>query len=200
MQRKVLLTALVLILACGMTIAASNRDRDLRGTTTSTTVIGTCEPESDSLAFGWDKDPTSGSWGGLDESQFAVVWEPGAPNGAQIDVPDYPTLGTGRFAACTIAGMTGKTPTQIEIKALAGLANDDYCVFASVGSGKLLLVGCYDETSTSETWITTTFALPAGFFASGQDVTVWIQATGNAWPSFSTWGQLGVDFIRVSGN
>jgi hypothetical protein len=35
--------------------------------------------------------------------------------------------------------------------------------------------------------------------ASGQDVTVTILATGNAWNGFTTYGQVAVDYITVKG-
>ena len=104
------------------------------------------------------------------------------------------------MAECTIAGVTGKTPTSITINYLQGLANDDFCVFASVGAGNnLILLGCEDEDNNSgEQWANATFTL-LGQGSSGQDLRVVILATGNAWPSFNTWGQLGVDYIKVEG-
>lgn len=165
-----------------------NRDRTFVAETTELSVTGTCQPESDGTAVGWDQTPTSGSWGGKNESDFAVVWEPGTP-----DVP----ANAGRFAECTIAGVTTRTPKKVRMLVLEGLANDDYCVFASVAAGDLL-IGCVNETNVgAEAWVNKEFTLPAGAFASGQDVTVKILVTANAWPSFSTWGQLGVDQIEI---
>jgi hypothetical protein len=189
--KGLLLGALVVILMGGLAFAQlGNRDRDLGGRTANLDTIGTCDPESDTTAVGWDTDPTSGSWGGKPESQFAVAWEPGF-----MDVP----ANDGRFAECTIPGVTGKTPKKITLNVLEGLANDDYCVFASVAAGDLL-IGCVNETSLSEVWVDKDFTLPGGAFASGQDVTVKILVTGNAWASFSTWGQLAVDSIEILGD
>jgi hypothetical protein len=186
-MRKVLVVGLVLLVAGGMVFAAGNRTRDVRTETTSTTPIGTCEPETDATALGWDQTPTPGGWGGKNEADFAVAWEPGTP-----DI----WKNAGRMAECTIPGQTGDTPKTIKIHALRGLANDDYCVFASIGAGDIL-VGCVDDAQGGESWVTDTFTLPTGAFATGQDVTVKILVTGNAWQSFSTWGQLGVDWIKV---
>ena len=188
-MKKALVVAAVLVLACGVALAQKNQDRGIGAKTTTLTTIGTCQPESDASAAGWDQNPTSGGWGGKDESLFAVVWEPGTPDVAK---------NAGRFAECTIVGVTGVTPSQLEINVLQGLANDDYCVFASGAAGDLL-IGCVDETSSTENWVTDVFQLPAGGFGSGQDVTVKILVTGNSWPSFNTWGQLGVDWIMVKG-
>ena len=193
MPRRYLVLLGVLVLAVGVASAQVNRERTLPGETTTLTTIGTCQPESDLSAVGWDQTPTSGGWGGKPESEFAVVWEPGF-----ADVPDYPGFGGGRFAKCTIAGQTGKTPKKIEMEVLEGLANDDYCVFASVAAGDLL-IGCMNETSASEVWVLHSWNLPPNAFASGQDVTITILVTGNAWPSFSTWGQLAVDYIEIKG-
>lgn len=194
MAMRFLTVGAILLLSAGLVLAGGNRERDLTAETTDLTEIGTCEPEDEdgTTAPGWDKNPTSGGWGGKDESEFAVVWEPG-----QADVPDTDFSG-GRFAACTIGGETGKTPKKVELNVLEGLANDDFCVFASVAAGDLL-IGCHNETSNTETWTTVAFDFPANAFASGQDVTIKILVTGNAWPSFSTWGQLGVDYIKILG-
>ena len=188
-MKNLLIVVVVLVLACGMAYAQSNRDRFADPKSTTTVSIGICQPESDATAMGWDQTPTNGGWGGKPEAQFAVAWEPYTP-----DVP----LNAGRFAECTIAGLTGKTPTKVKINALHGMANDDYCVFASGAAGDML-IGCVDETNTTEQWLTDVFMLPAGGFGSGQDVTVKILVTGNAWPAFATWGQLGVDWIEVMG-
>lgn len=189
MLKKTVILIGVALLAVGLASAQFNRDRKVDFETADLTVIGTCQPESSAYALGWDTSPNSGSWGGKDESQFAVVWEPG-----QVD---YPTL-AGRMASCIVEGVTGKTPKKIQMLVLEGLANDSYCVFASVAAGDLL-VGCKSETSVTEVWVTHSFDLPANAFASGQDVKITFLATGNAWPSFTTWGQLAVDYITVLG-
>jgi len=188
-MKKTLILLGVALLAVGLASAQVNRDRPISVGTADLTEIGTCEPESSAYAFGWDTTPTSGSWGGKPTSQFGVVWEPG-----QVD---FPTL-AGRMATCTIPGSTGKTPKKIQMLVLEGLANDSYCVFAGVAAGDLL-VGCKSETSMTEVWVTHTYDLPANGFAPGQDLKVTILATGNAWPSFTTWGQLAIDYIKVLG-
>jgi hypothetical protein len=175
----------MVLLVASVAVAQTNRIRDLAAESTTGTLINRCELPGDTSASGWDLTPTLGGWGGLDESQFAVVWEP-----FFNDTP------SSRMASCVIPGTTGKKATKIIVQALKGLANDDYCVFASVGAGDLL-IGCIDETSNTEVWGPDTFNLPVGAFADGQTITVTIQATGNAWPSFATWGQLAVDWIEV---
>jgi len=184
----------VLLLAGSVVFAGGrNRDRGLDVTATTLTETGRCDPESLSMpdeGDGWDQSPPFGGWGGKDESLFAVAWETGT-----MDVP----ANAGRFAECTIAGVTGKTPRKVKMNVLEGLANDDYCVFASIGAGDLL-IGCVNETSSGEVWNDKEFDLPTGAFASGQDVTVKILVTGNAWPAFSSWGQLGVDWIKILGD
>jgi hypothetical protein len=186
-MKKVLVVGMVLLFAVGMAYAVGNQERGTIARTTSATPIGTCEPETDVNAAGWDTNPYPGNWGGKDESDFAVVWEPGTP-----DI----WKNSGRMAECTIPGQFGETPATVKIHALRGLANDDYCVFASIGAGDLL-IGCVDDNQGGEAWVTDTFTLPAGAFAAGQDVTVKILVTGNSWQSFATWGQLGVDWIKV---
>jgi hypothetical protein len=195
-MRKIVFMAVVVLLIAGLTYAGGvsrNRERAADPIETALDTIGTCQPEdmSDTTAIGWDQTPTPGGWGGKDESEFAVVWAPGMQ-----DAPTNP----GRMAECTISGVSGKTPTSIDINYLQGLANDDFCVFASVGAGNnLIFLGCEDENNNSgEQWATVTFDLK-GQGSAGQDLKVVILATGNAWPSFNTWGQLGVDYIKVEG-
>jgi len=186
-NKKLLLGAVLVLLVASVAVAQTNRIRDLNALSTTLAVINTCQPEISGPAAEWDKTPTLGGWGGVDESQFAVVWEPGFN-----DTP------ASRMASCLIPGATTKVAKEIRIRALEGLANDDYCVFASIGAGDLL-IGCKDETSMTEVWNTHVYTLPAGVFAAGQDITVKLLATGNAWPSFSAYGQLAIDYIEVWG-
>jgi len=165
-------------------------------------VIGTSQPESDPTAAGWDTTPAAGSWGGRGaDGSFAVVWE--------NDSPDVPML-FGRWAEVTVPGRTRVLPTKLTIGFLAGIANDSYCVYvrafrstcqSSPNNNGYIEVGCYidDWTNTNETWLTRDFDLPPNIFHAGQDVTVKIEATGNAWYGFGTWGQLAVDYITVWG-
>ena len=188
-MKKTLILLGVALLAVGLASAQVNRDRPVPVATATLVDIGICQPETSIYAAGWDTTPTAGGWGGKPTNQFAVVWEPG-----QVD---FPTL-AGRMATCIIPGATGKTPKKVEMLVLEGLANDSYCVFAAVAAGDLL-IGCKSETSVTEVWNVHTYDLPANAFASGQDVKITLMATGNAWPSFTTWGQLAVDYIKVLG-
>lgn len=172
-------------------------------------VIGVTQPESDASAVGWDNTPAAGNWGGRGaDGTFAVAWE--------NDSPDIPDL-FGRFAEVTIPGKRGVVPTRIEIGYLAGLANDDFCVLVSLAKWHatsmcprppsptvFVAVGCIneDESNTNEVWTVTgptELVLPPNLFQSGQDVTVQIRVTGNAWWGFKTWGQLAIDYIKVWG-
>ena len=201
MGRKLLLVAVVSILAVGMVLAASdrssNRERGISVRTTTLTDIGTCQPETDASAQGWGT-AVSGSYGGANKALFRLVWERGMP-----DVPDLKATGVvnysgGRFAECTIPGVSGITPKEIVIHALEGLANDDFCVLIGSYRGPLLL-GCHNETNVgSESWTDITFPMPA-LGCTGRDVRVIILATGNAWNGFTTYGQVAVDYITVRG-
>ena len=189
-MKKVLLVLFVLVVVASLAQAGNvNRWRGTEVGATSDTTIGTCEPETDGTAAGWDTMPPGGSWGGQATSTFAVAWQKGAQ--------DIPT-NEGRMAECTISGVTGKTPGKVEIKYLHGLANDDFCVFASISGNELVLVGCENETNTGgESWMPLlTMDLP--LMSAGQDVRIVILATGNAWTAFSTYGQLAVDYIKIT--
>jgi len=188
MTRKLIVALAVIVLAIGITSAQVNRSRVLPVQETTGTEISRCElPNNAVTTLGWDLAPPGGSWGGASTSTFAVVWQKG-----QVD---YPNL-AGRFAQCTIPGVSGKLPVTIVVRALEGLANDSYCLFASVAAGDLL-IGCKEEYSLTEVWRIHPFGLPQNAFAPGQDITIKILATGNAWPSFNTYGQLAIDYIAT---
>jgi hypothetical protein len=42
--------------------------------------------------------------------------------------------------------------------------------------------------------------IPVSEIKAGRPLTVKIEATGNAWPNFATYGQLAVDWIELWGN
>ena len=188
-MRKIVLIALAVCLVGGTAFADGvNQFRGFAPRMTAMGDIGVCQPETDTTAVGWDQSPPNGGWGNKPEAQFAVVWEAGT-----MDVPTNP----GRMAECTIAGVTGKTPAKVKINYLQGIANDDFCVFASGAGGTFLLVGCVDETNTGgEVWVDVELTLPP--MSTGQDVTIKILATGNAWSAFSSYGQLAVDSITIA--
>lgn len=153
-------------------------------------LLGTAEPENE--GSGWDQNPTSGDWGGRGaDGTFAVAWAPSSP--------DEPAL-NGRWAEVTIPGVRGKVPARITVKYLAGMANDDYCVLVRMGEGlNYLALGCQDddEADPGENWVNRFFVLPTNMFSPGQDVTVQIRVTGNAWSQKETYGQLAVDSVSV---
>jgi hypothetical protein len=192
-MKRLWFAALVVLLAGGVAFAGNvNRERGLNPGETCITEIDRCDPETDaSSTDGWDKTPPGGSWGGKSTSKFAVAWEEG-----MLDVPTNP----GRLAQCTIPGATGRTPTKIKINYLAGLANDDFCVLATVAGNNFVFLGCVDEdNNVGEQWRDVEFDL-LGLGSSGQDVTVKIIVTGNQWSGFDTWGQVAIDYIAVWGD
>lgn len=193
-MKKLLLATCVLLLAAGVTLAAGDRDRQVSPSPTTLTSIGTVQPENPGTGWacnGWDITPTSGNWGGRDESQFAVVWEPGSPDSFGEN---------GRLARCVFTNCTKLTPRQLKMKVLEGLANDDFWVLMKTADGDLLVFE-YNESYGGEAWNdSVVIDLPANVFAAGQDVEIKILVTGNAWSGFNTYGQLAVDEIEVLGN
>jgi hypothetical protein len=160
--------------------------------------IGTAQPETE--GSGWDQSPASGGWGGRGaDGSFAVVW--------QNDSPDVPA-NFGRWAQVTIPGQPGMVPTKIEVFYLAGIANDDFCVFVEKFKSSSpsspthwVAIDCEDEdeSNTDEQWTKRVFDLPPKVFHPGQDISVQIRATGNAWSGRGTWGQVAIDYIKVVG-
>jgi len=162
-------------------------------------VIGTAQPETDGTAVGWDVTPAAGNWGGRGaDGSFAVAWE--------NDQPDVPAL-LGRFAEVTVPGLAGYVPTKVEVGYLAGVANDDFCVLVrmfrswTTSPPTYITVDCFneDEYNTTEVWTTALFPLPRNVFCAGQDMTIHIRVTGNAWSGKATWGQFAVDYIKIWG-
>jgi len=201
MKKGIFSVLVVVLLSAGFALA--------HGWPPTEVEIGTAQPEVTlPTNVGWDNNPAAGNWGGRGaDHTFAVAWE--------YNSPDVPLL-FGRFAEVTIPGQRGVVPTRIEIGYLAGIANDDFCVLASVGrwtnnlcphpntSPIFIAVGCIneDETNTNEVWKVTgptDLVLPANIFHAGQDITIQIRVTGNAWWGFGTWGQLAIDRITVYG-
>lgn len=90
----------------------------------------------------------------------------------------------------------------LRIRALEGIANDDFMVFVKNRKGNWILAYTYesDLSSTEEVWKVHNIKLhPRDWFHLGKPLEVSIMATGDTWNSHDTYGQLGIDWVELIG-
>lgn len=86
---------------------------------------------------------------------------------------------------------------RIELRVLAGLADDSFDVYVKNPADKWVLVFSYTDQGDTETWIVhNIYSFPAGK-GQGQRIDIKIIPTNVWWSGFDTWGQLAVDYIAV---
>ena len=149
------------------------------------------EVENDPSAIGWGLPHTSGYYGYINgvpnPAPFAMVWEKTDPSddgrGASIDFHISGTLQT------------------ILITFLDGIAEDEFDLYIDEGSGNIHVGGIYPtyphDSATTEYWKTRCYDVSM-LGITGPDITIKVYASGDRWPQFSTFGQLGVDYIAVT--
>ena len=131
-------------------------------------------------------EPTThgGNWGGIGSDTCRVVW-----HAAGDLTPDATlTLDTGGagFARCIV------------LRVLDGIADDSFNVYVRNPGDDWALVYSYDcDPSTSEYWVDHyIYSFPAGK-GQGTTIEIKIEATGDPWSGFGTYGQLAVDWVEV---
>lgn len=167
--------------------------------------IGSPDSEAGHNLQGWGLvEPTTsgGNWG-----QIASETGCGLGSGDTCDKllrvtyagtePDHP-LPNGRIATLTL------NPTHrwglirgLKIRALDGIANDDFLVFIKNKKGNWEQVYSYvSDLSTAEVWKVHTVSLfPKVWFKKSVEIA--IMATGSNWGQHATYGQLGIDWIEL---
>ena len=133
-----------------------------------------------------------GNWGGFGTSgeDCRVVW-----HAASDPTPGYATL----TLDTTALGETGFA-RHIVLLVLDGIADDSFNVYVMNLGGDWALVYSYTcDPSTSEYWVEhDIYSFPAGK-GQGTTIEIKIEATGDAWSGFNTYGQLAVDWVEVWG-
>ena len=132
-----------------------------------------------------------GNWGGIGAGmQCRVVW-----HDASDPTPGYATL----TLDTTALGETGFA-RHIVLRVLDGIADDSFNVYVKNPGGDWALVYSYTcDPSTSEYWVDhDIYSFPAGK-GQGTTIEIKIEATGDAWSGFGTYGQLAVDWVEVWG-
>lgn len=111
--------------------------------------------------------------------------------------PDHPLL-NGRIASLTLkpANKWGLI-RGLKIRALDGIANDDFLVFIKNKKGNWEQVYSYvSDPSASEVWKVHAISLyPKLWFKKSVEIA--IMATGDTWNQHATYGQLGIDWIEL---
>ena len=152
-------------------------------------------------------DPTSElghnlvGWGPIEPATHGGNWGGFNATGEDCRVVSYsgdPTPGYATLTLDTTAlGETGFA-RHIKLRVLDGIADDSFNVYVKNPGGDWALVYSYDcDISTNEYWVEhDIYSFPAG---KGQDTTIEIkiEATGDPWTGFNTYGQLAVDWVEV---
>ncbi|MCR4275551.1 MAG: hypothetical protein NUV83_02250 [Candidatus Wolfebacteria bacterium] len=116
------------------------------------------------------------------------------------DEPDHPQI-NGRMANVTLNSQNRwGLIKELKIRALDGIANDDFMVFIKNKKGRLELVYTYiSDPSTAEIWKVHTIALDHKYWFNKGPIEITIMATGDTWNQHSAYGQLGIDWIELAG-
>ena len=136
-------------------------------------------------------EPTThgGNWGGFGASgeDCRVVWHAAGDT----------TLG---YATLTLDTGGAGFARNIKLQVLDGIADDSFNVYVKNPGGDWALVYSYTDSSTSEEWIVhDIYSFPAGKGQRSTTIEIMIEATGDAWSGFGTYGQLAVDWVEVWG-
>jgi hypothetical protein len=164
------------------------------GTTEELDYVDIGDPGSEvgHLLLGWgpvEPATSGGNYGGVDDCR--VTWEPGRPDRRIF-----------RAASFLMTVPCGYQATKLELTVLDGLADDSFKVY--VGFKKVY--SYTGEQTGTEDWITHEIELNSRCspcrtcrcFRPSR-ILVTIIATGPAWSSFDTYGQLAVDEARLLG-
>lgn len=148
-----------------------------------------CNKPSEVLDPTWDWSDkvatthTGGNYGGIGGCGARMVW------GANTDPADPGE----RWASVTFSDYCYCNCLQaITVKHLDGIADDSFDVFVN---------GDYIDSyvwsgDTTEYWVVSTFPVEYGVYHC--PVEVKLEATGDAWSGFGTYGQLGIDWIKMT--
>ncbi len=151
------------------------------------TVDGQCQVDGALSPDSWGATTQGGNYGSR-QADSCVVWQ----SGSDSDNVAYITLDTPQGAA-----------KRMEIEHLDGIANASFTVEVQHANKKWIQVFSYtDEVSTNdpEKWHTAHIDLTNITLGRGRYIPIRLTATGDAWVSRPTWGQLAIDSISLYGN
>lgn len=129
-------------------------------------------------AQGWMDDTGNGNYGGRDGGDtIAMVW------GEASTCTEETRNATFQMSAGTA------TASKLALRHLDGSGDDSFEVFINGVS-----VGTYPDQTSTETWYTTEFNLPASTTGA---LSVEIISTADAWSGCNTWGQLALNWAQL---
>ncbi|RZN42783.1 MAG: DUF3344 domain-containing protein [Methanophagales archaeon ANME-1-THS] len=119
-----------------------------------------------------------GGWGGADDGNLRVIWTDDAPDDG------------GRNARFILANpyLNAKV---LQLRVLNGIANDDFTVSVN---GNLVYTYIHDPDIT-ERWVTHSIDVSA--YSSSSTLTIEMNATGEKWSGWDTYGQIGVSWAKL---
>jgi len=184
-RRKLMVVTLVLLVLLLVPATANAGDPGPCGdspTLVDSVDIGNLTGETGHNLKGWgpvEPATSGGVYGNPGDGTCRVTWEPPNPKNGK------------RAASFTLTVPPDKIAERLELNVLDGLADDSFEVYVNNGL-KYTYTG--QQTST-ENWVTHSIDLTG---LRGK-ITVKIEATGSAWASFSTYGQLAVEWAKLYG-
>jgi hypothetical protein len=174
--------------------------------------VGNEASESTHNLVGWgpiEPDTAGGNWGGMgsglepnpSDNKCRVTWatyEPDTNEGRSA----YITLNIPEKCGKDCDKNCGKPAKTLVLRVLDGQADDNFIVFVECEKPKkdstFLIYEFNADPSTAEVWKTHEIDLTSlPNWCRVKPMTFRIMATGNAWQSKSTYGQLAIDYAEL---
>lgn len=158
---------------------------------------------------GWgpiEPDTHGGNWGNISgeagcDLPEGMACDKKLRTAYATDEPDHPEI-KGRMASVTLKPEKKSWGLMrgVEMRVLDGIGNDDFLVFAKDKFDRQIMVSKYiSDESTAEKWVVHNFQLEPKFWLTPGPIELTIMATGSDWEQKKTYGQLGVDWIKLYG-
>ena len=138
-------------------------------------------------------------WGPVEPATNGGNWGGFNATGENCRVVSYSGDPTPGYATLTLDTDGKGFARRIVLRVLDGIADDSFDVYVKNPDGDWALVYSYSDSSDSEVWkVHHIYGFPAGK-GQGTTIDIKIEATGDDWSSFETYGQLAVDWVEVWG-
>ena len=137
-------------------------------------------------------------WGPVEPATNGGNWGGFNATGENCRVVSYSGDPTPGYATLTLDTDGAGFARRIVLRVLDGIADDSFNVYVKNPGGDWVLVYSYTcDSSTSEYWVEhDIYSFPAGK-GQGTTIEIKIEATGDTWWGFDTYGQLAVDWVQI---
>ena len=152
--------------------------------------FGSAGTEDGRTMEGWGRsatDETGGGYGGIGPGGCRLIWESEAH-------------GDGDRAATILLHPERGAAMGLTLRHLDGFADDSFDIYVEHANGAWVHAGHYSGPPRSETWVVSSYDLSGIDFGRGKDFRVKLEATGENWTGWATWGQVCIDKIELYGN